>query len=60
MKQQYEAGEGNVLVPSVLDRSRVDSYKYPALLPRLLSQSTSQPSNQAYKPQAKPSDVDKS
>ena len=50
MKQQYEVGQGNVLVPPLLDRSRVNSYKYPALLLRLLSQPTSQtlkPSKQA-------------
>ena len=55
MKQQYEAGEGNVVVRHLLDRSRVNSYKYPALLPqllRLLSQLIPQTSNQAHKPQA--------
>ena len=55
MKQQYEAGEGHEVVRHLLDRSRVDSYKYPARLPqllRLLSQLTSQTSNQAHKSQA--------
>ena len=45
MKQQYEAGEGNILVRHLLDHSRVNSYKYPALLlqlSRLLSQHTFQ------------------
>ena len=55
MKQQYEAGEGNPVVRHLLGHSRVNSYKYPALLPqllRLLSQLISQTSNQAHKPQA--------
>ena len=36
MKQQYEADEGSVDVRHLLDHSRVDSYKYLALLPHLL------------------------
>ena len=35
MKQQYEADEGSGLVPHLPDRSNVESYKYPPLLPLL-------------------------
>ena len=48
MKQQFEVDEGNAVVPHLLDRSRINSYKYPAPLPefvRLLSQLTSPPSS---------------